>query len=165
MDRLILLRHGKTEARAASGEDFDRELTARGRRDVALVTAAIRDAGYVADRALVSAAARAQQTWEVAAAAFPGATVETRADLYDSSAGTLLAAGQTPLGRTVLIVAHNPGLQILAITLCAHAGAPSFEARLRAGLATGAAAVFAFQGETVEAKGLFYPADFGGGPD
>ena len=36
MERLILLRHAKAEVDAASGRDFDRALTERGRRDAAL---------------------------------------------------------------------------------------------------------------------------------
>ena len=165
MDQLILFRHGKTEARAASGEDFDRQLTERGRRDVRLVADALAEAGLAPDRALVSAAVRTRETWEAIAPVFPNAILETRAELYDADARGLLAAGQTPLGRTVAIVAHNPGLQILAIALAGRARAPSYEARLRAGLATGAAAVFAFAEDQVEALGLFYPADYGGGPD
>ena len=165
MDRLILFRHGKTEARAASGEDFDRQLTPRGWRDVGLVSGALAEAGFAPDRTLVSAAVRAQETWQAAAPAFPGAILETRRDLYDADARSLLAAGRTPLGRTVMIVAHNPGLQILTIALAGRAMAPSYEARLRAGLATGAAAVFAFTEDRVEALGLFYPVDYGGGPD
>jgi phosphohistidine phosphatase len=165
MDRLILFRHGKTEARAPSGEDFDRRLTERGKRDVGLVADALTAAGFIPDRALVSAAVRARETWEAAAPAFPDATAENRPDLYDASAHTLLAAARTPLGKTVAIVAHNPGLQILAIALAARAHAPSYEARLREGLATGAAAVFEIDGEWIEALGLFYPADYGGGPD
>lgn len=78
MDRLILFRHGKTEARAPSGEDFDRRLTERGRRDVQRVAQALTEAGFSPDRALASAAVRARETWEAAAASFPEATVETR---------------------------------------------------------------------------------------
>ena len=43
MDRLILLRHGKAETDAPTGQDFDRALTGRGRRDAALVA---REAGH-----------------------------------------------------------------------------------------------------------------------
>jgi phosphohistidine phosphatase len=165
MHRLILLRHGKTENRAASGEDFDRALTERGRADVSLVVSALAEAGFVPDRALVSAAVRTRQTWDVAAPMFPKVALEVRKELYDADARTLLSAGHTPLGKTVIVVAHNPGMQVLAVTLAQRAQAPSHEARLRAGLSTGAAAVFDFHADTVEAQGLFYPADFGGGPD
>jgi len=165
MDRLILFRHGKTEARAASGEDFDRALTERGKRDVELVSGALREAGFTPDRALVSAALRAQETWEAAQPAFPTAVVETRSDLYDADPRTLLQAGETPLGGTVMVVAHNPGLQILSIALADRADAPEHQAQLRAGFATGAAAVFGFDGDLIQSLGLFYPADYGGGPD
>ena len=165
MERLILFRHGRTEARAASGEDFDRALTERGRQDVRLTAEALRDAGFAIDRALVSAAVRARQTWEAASVTFPTAVIETRPELYDSDARTLLAASRTPLGRTVVLVAHNPGLQILAITLASRSGARSHEDRLRRGFATAAAAVFEVKDEVVESLGLFYPADYGGGSD
>jgi phosphohistidine phosphatase len=165
MDRLILFRHGKAEARAASGEDFDRQLTPRGQRDARLIADALAEAGFTPDRALVSAAVRTRETWEAIAPAFPGAILETRAELYDADARALLSAGQTPLGRTVAIVAHNPGLQVLAIALARRALASAREARIREGFATGAAAVFAFADDRVEALGLFYPADYGGGPD
>jgi phosphohistidine phosphatase len=165
MDRLILFRHGKTESRAPSGEDFDRQLTERGRADTALVAQVLVEAGLVPDRALVSAAVRARQTWETAAPFFPDATVETRPDLYDSDARTLLSAGQTPLGKTVLIVAHNPGLQILALALAQRADDRAAEARLRAGFATAAAAVLDFAADQVKVRALHYPADFGGGPE
>jgi phosphohistidine phosphatase len=165
MDRLILLRHGKAEARAASGEDFDRPLTPRGWRDARLIANAVAEAGFAPDRAVVSAAVRTRETWEAVAPTFPGAILETRPELYDADARVLLAAGQTPLGRTVAIVAHNPGLQILAIALALRALAPAVEARLRDGFATGAAAAFGFAEDRVEALGLYYPADYGGGPD
>ena len=45
MDRLILLRHGKAEADAPTGQDFDRALTGRGRRDVALVARELAEGG------------------------------------------------------------------------------------------------------------------------
>ena len=76
MDRLILIRHGKTEARATSGEDFDRQLTERGRRDVQLVAEAMIAAGLIPDRVLVSAAVRTRQTWDAMSPSFPEATLE-----------------------------------------------------------------------------------------
>jgi phosphohistidine phosphatase len=165
MDRLILFRHGKTEARAASGEDFDRSLTERGKRDVRLVAEALAKGGLIPDRALVSAAVRARGTWDAIEPVFGAAVVESRPDLYDADARTLLGAGETPLGKTVLVVAHNPGLQILSIALAGRAYAPSDEIRLRAGFATGAAAVFSFDDDRIASLGLYYPVDFGGGPD
>lgn len=165
MERLILFRHGKTEARAASGEDFDRALVERGRRDARLIAEALKAAGFEVDRALVSAAVRARGTWEAASEVFPNAVVETRPELYDAEARTLLQAGQTPLGRTVAVVAHNPGLQILAITLAGRAHAAAYERRLREGFPTGAAAVFGFGDGGVEALGLFFPKDYGGGAE
>ena len=75
MDRLILLRHGKAEADAPTGQDFDRALTGRGRRDAALVARELAEAGSAPDLVLVSPAVRAKETWEEAAPFFPGARV------------------------------------------------------------------------------------------
>ena len=73
MDRLILLRHGKADADATSGQDIDRALTERGRRDTLLVSKAMAGAGLYPDLVLVSPAARTLQTWEAASAVFPRA--------------------------------------------------------------------------------------------
>ena len=54
MRRLILLRHAKAENQAASGEDIDRALTARGLADAARMGQVLADAGLQPDLALVS---------------------------------------------------------------------------------------------------------------
>ena len=68
MRRLILLRHAKAENQAASGEDIDRALTARGLADAARMGQVLADAGLQPDLALVSSGVRARQTWEAAKA-------------------------------------------------------------------------------------------------
>ena len=93
MDRLILLRHGKAEPESVSGQDFDRILTERGRRDVALVCLALADAGLQPELALVSPAARTLETWAVAATIFPGAQAQETARLhFKGQSGLVLAA-------------------------------------------------------------------------
>ena len=102
MDRLILLRHGKAEAHAASGQDFDRPLTERGRRDVALVARRLAEAGQVPDLVLVSPAARARETWEaMARAVFDLRAGGARPALYeigpDESCGWPASEAATPV--------------------------------------------------------------------
>lgn len=78
--------------------------------------------GLVPDRALVSPAARAQQTWRAAAAAFkPSPAADTVEQLYDAPPQAILAlikhSGET--AHTLLVISHNPGLHELAMMLIA----------------------------------------------
>ncbi len=107
---LTLLRHGEAEPSAASGRDFDRALTAKGTADARATAAALADAGFSTDVALVSTARRAQATWEVAAGALAGVEHRAMRSLYNASATTLYEAAQAAGASSVIVVAHNPGL-------------------------------------------------------
>ena len=161
MDRLILLRHGKAEREAESGEDFDRKLTARGVREAAAIGAQLADLGMVPDVALVSSAARTRQTWEAAEPAFANCACRFERSLYLAEERTIRAmaeaAGED--SRTVLVVGHNPGLQELTIRLLAEGSAPStLLARAHAAFPPAAAAVFLFDAAGRPAyDGLFFP--------
>ena len=162
MERLILLRHGKAEAGSASGKDFDRALTGRGRRDSVLVAEALARAGFSPDLVLVSPAARADQTWQAAAPLFPNAQVQRVQALYNAEPETILAQAEARgFGlRTVMVTAHNPGLHQLAMTLAHRCGDGPERARIYAGFPTGAAAAFDFEtGGLV----LLTPKALGGG--
>lgn len=166
MDRLILMRHGKAERRAAEGGDFERALAERGREDVALIAAALAEADLAPDLVLVSAARRTRETWDAAASAFPRASVETDRGLYHAEAGEVLAAvreADAPAG-TVMVVGHNPGLHELSIRL-AMAGPANAEAmaRLRGRFPTATAAVFDIDldGAPRLAR-VFYASEHGG---
>jgi phosphohistidine phosphatase len=162
MDRLILLRHGKAEAGAASGRDFDRPLTERGRRDAVIVAQALDQAGVRPDLVLVSPAARAAQTWEAMAEVFPQARVEQAPALYEITSDAILALARGEAGdaRTVMVVGHNPGLGQLAAWLSQDA--PPSESRLRIveGFPTAAAAVIGFAPAAFD---LYTPRGLGGG--
>jgi phosphohistidine phosphatase len=138
MRRLLLLRHAKAERSLPGTPDRDRALMERGRQEAAKIGAYIIGHGLVPDRMLVSPAARAQQTWRAAAAAFkPPPTADTVERLYDASAQAILAliqdSGET--ARTLLVIGHNPGLHELAMTLIASGDIEARE-QLREKLAT-----------------------------
>jgi phosphohistidine phosphatase len=161
MDRLILLRHGKAEHDAPSGHDFDRALTGRGRRDVALVARHLAESGHEPDLVLASPAVRAKETWDAAAPFFPHARVEWARMLYhiDPEGILNLALDQAP--RVVMVVGHNPGLGELAAFLARDAGrdAPG-------GFPTGAAAIVDFAPEgrrQARSFVLYTPKALGGG--
>ena len=161
MDRLILFRHGKAEPDSDSGDDFDRRLAPRGGRESAAMGARLAEMGFAPQLALVSPAARARETWEAAAPAFPGA--ETRFDdhLYHADSGTIRAAAEKAGEgcQTLIVVGHNPGLQELAVRLLLEGHAPSgLVARAQRQFPTAAAAVFLFDANGRPSfDGLFYP--------
>lgn len=155
MQRLILFRHGKAENRAPSGDDFDRDLVERGREEARETAQALADAGLVPDLAIVSAATRTVATWDAARSVWPECRADIRANLYNAEARMLLDAGRSPLGRTVVVIAHNPGVQVLAMALFNQAGAHELERRAREGFPTSVAAAFAFEGDSVTSLGLF----------
>lgn len=162
MDRLILLRHGKAEADAPSGRDFDRALTGRGRRDTEIVARALCEAGLAPDLVLVSPAARAAQTWEAAAPVFPRAQVEEVAALYHSTPHEIfaLARSEGEQVATVMVVGHNPGLGQLAAWLAQDSPDGQDRSRIMDGFPTAAAAVIRFSPPAFD---LFTPKALGGG--
>ena len=145
MRRLILFRHAKTEVRPPHVDDIDRVLLPRGRGDAAAVGRALAQAGLAPDLALVSPAARAQETWELAKPAFPAAQAEIRDGLYNATPEDVEAelAIHDPAAATVMVVGHNPSLQELGVNLLIDGGAaPSDIESLSAGFPTATAAVF-----------------------
>jgi phosphohistidine phosphatase len=116
---LILLRHAKSDW-SGDEADVDRPLAGRGKRQAP-------DAGrWLAtnvdsiDLAVVSPAARARSTWELAAAELdqpPRTEIDDR--VYAASADELLAVvhGLPDEVDTVVLVGHNPGLEDLVSLL------------------------------------------------
>ncbi len=161
MDRLILFRHAKAESDAASGDDFDRALAPRGRREAKAMGEHLATLGCRPDLALVSPSLRTRETWEIAGAALPECETRLEPHLYNAEAGVIRrlaeAAGR---GRgTVVVVGHNPGLQELALRLLIEGAAPaSFVARAQRKFPPAAIAIFDFDAaERATADGLFYP--------
>jgi phosphohistidine phosphatase len=167
MARLILLRHGKTESVSATGADFERGLTDRGRRDAALMGQVLSQAGVTPDLVLVSAARRAQETWDEAAPSFPAARAQTVRALYLASPEQLAAqAAAAAPGVSVMLVGHNPGIQEYALQLLAATpGAPDATLVGLDNFPTAAAAVFRLDDAgKAHFERLFLPREHGGGP-
>jgi phosphohistidine phosphatase len=166
MKHLILFRHAKAERKADSGLDFDRELTKRGREDAKLMGRVLARAGYAPDAAIVSAAKRTRETWEHAGAAFNGVVIAHDRRLYNASPKTLMEAAATELKRagSVILVAHNPGIQELAVALLKQGGASGADiARAQGSFPTAGVAAFSVgpDGELSAAR-LLFPQDHGG---
>ncbi len=168
MQRLILMRHGKAERATAGGEDFERALEPRGRRDAALVAEALRVAGAVPDTVLVSPALRTAQTWEAVSAIFPEARGRRIPALYHAPAERIaeLVEQETAAGAgTLMVIGHNPGLHMLTLDLLRQgAASPSLMAAVGARFPTSTAAVFGVDAAGRPAyEGLFLAKDHGGG--
>lgn len=120
MKTLLVLRHGAAYADSPSGSDFDRRLAGSGRRDSAAVGRALRDSGRRADAIIASSALRAAETAAnvVQAAEWAQAPLTDRR-LYNAAPDTLLEVirERDDTVETLLIVAHNPGLQELILAL------------------------------------------------
>jgi phosphohistidine phosphatase len=116
---LVLLRHAKSDW-SEDVDDVARPLGRRGRRQAPQAGRWLSTGVERIDLAVVSPAARAWSTWELASAELTGAP-DPRADdrVYAASADQLLAVVRElpdDLG-TVLLVGHNPGLEDLVMRL------------------------------------------------
>jgi phosphohistidine phosphatase len=151
MRRLLLLRHAKTERESPSGHDRDRRLDARGRSDAPAIGRYLSDHKLVPDLVLVSPAARTRETWELLAPTLsPEPEAEFVSDLYGADAREVLHIVRAASGRaddkqlkSLMVVAHNPGLHELSLDLIGKAKAEDREA-LQENLPTSGLAVFKF---------------------
>ncbi|MFO0689699.1 MAG: histidine phosphatase family protein [Myxococcota bacterium] len=150
--RWILMRHAT--AANGSGRDFDRPLTRRGLDEAHRVGERLRAQGTRPDRVITSSARRCVETWQALASglgedagafAGPGPDVGHENGLYNASARDLLAAiREVGDADTLLVLAHNPGISVLALEL--DRGRPQDESVLRHGFAPASVAIFEVEG-------------------
>ena len=107
--KLFLMRHAHTED-ANNTEDILRNLTELGKNE-ALIAADFLSR-YNIDKILVSSAARTRQTVDILQIKLQCKTCEIISELYGSSFGAIIdiIAKQDDKDKTILIVAHNPGI-------------------------------------------------------
>jgi phosphohistidine phosphatase len=116
MKTLYVLRHGQAAPETELVSDHERELTARGRAEVARVAASLRERGSLPSLVLSSSATRARCTAELCLAAWPaGVELAVDPELYLAGPGSYLEAlaARATEQRTVMVVGHNPGLEVL----------------------------------------------------
>jgi phosphohistidine phosphatase len=125
--RILLLRHAKSAWDEPGLDDFDRPLAARGRRAAAVMGVFLRDEDLIPDLVLCSAARRAVETWELASHELARAPeVEHDPALYMVSADRLLKRLRKlpPTVKSVLVVGHEGGVDVLARRLVGDGAAP-----------------------------------------
>ena len=111
MRSLTLFRHAKTATVRPGQQDFDRQLTERGREDAARMGAILAQRPW--DLALVSAARRTAETWEIAKKQFkspPDAEIDHALYLCGTQALIARIRNLTDTIQHVLVIGHNPDL-------------------------------------------------------
>lgn len=150
---LILMRHARQSGVAA--RDHDRPLTDEGRADAYRVGAQLAELGDIPSQVLSSTALRCRETLEALTAGI-GRPIKTdfEPNLYNASARELLEAlaAVDDDVESLLLLAHNPGMSMLALQL--GAARESDLETLRAGFTPATIAVFAIEGRwsTVSAR-------------
>lgn len=120
MKRLILMRHAKSSWADPGQADHDRPLNERGRRDAPRVGAWLAARGLTPEAALVSTAARAQETWARLGSTFAEIPMTPRRDLYHASPTEILRVLRAaPEARSLLVLGHQPGIGAVAARLLA----------------------------------------------
>ncbi len=113
MTTLVLIRHAKSDWGDPSRSDHERTLNPRGHRDAPVMAERLVQSGTAVDAILTSTAVRARSTAEVFAGVL-GAPLTEDEELYLAPASTLLRAAHAQGGRSVAVVAHDPGITVLA---------------------------------------------------
>ena len=138
--RVYLLRHAKSSWKESGVPDHDRPLARRGRRAAKAIARHLREQGIEPELVLCSTARRARETLERIEPALGTPVVRFEPELYGASAGALLDRlhAVPEAVRSVMLIGHNPALQLLALDLARQApGLRELEAKFpTAGLAT-----------------------------
>lgn len=116
MKKLILMRHAKSSWEEDDIQDISRSLNERGRKGAALLGQWMEKSGNTPDQVITSAATRCRETWDgigAALSAQPDVLVERA--LYMAGPEEILDILRTRAkGDTVLVLAHQPGIGLLA---------------------------------------------------
>jgi phosphohistidine phosphatase len=147
MKSLFLLRHAKSSWAEPGASDFDRPLNARGREAAQAIGREMRRLGLGVDAVVMSSAARAVETLRLLAKGY-GETLDAREEerAYLAPVATLLQiiAGADDVADRLLLVGHNPGLDLLAAALTEGDDSPE-RAAMVGKYPTGALAEIAFE--------------------
>jgi phosphohistidine phosphatase len=151
MTTLILMRHSKAVREHEAPTDKERGLTERGKRDALAAGDALRANVSAIDIALVSTAARTQQTLQLLQERVRVVESVFLDALYLASESTIAQIAFEAGKETILIVGHNPGLHTLAAELTRRTGDTSRIAReIEDHLPTSSFVVFGIEGQTLQ---------------
>lgn len=144
MKMLYLLRHAKSSWKDEHLDDFERPLNKRGRAAAAVMGAYLARQQIVPSQVLCSSSKRTRETWSFLQEAFGTEAVPVRFEK-----GVYMAEPIALLRRvrrlddslvSVMVIGHNPGLELLALSLVAE-GEQDLRGRLATKFPTGTLAV------------------------
>ncbi len=158
MQRLILMRHAKTEPWSEGIDDHARALTPVGHDAAKRMAAVLKAEGWSPEKAIISTARRTRETWAHLSDVFGTCDMALEDDLYlAGERGVAEIIADNDGARTLIIIGHNPGLHDLSLSILRAAGSYDHQASIRvaAKLPTGAAVMF-----EANEDGAFVPAHF-----
>lgn len=142
--KLLLMRHAKSDWSADGLPDFERPLNKRGRKTAPAVGKWLRQKRLKPDVFVSSPALRARETALLVAdeLGFPVEAIVFDEAMYDAALGDLLSviARWREGAQVLLLVGHNPGFDTVLTHLCSKEPPEDAEGRL---LTTAAVAVLA----------------------
>ncbi len=110
---LMLLRHAKSDWKQDDLMDIDRPLSDKGKKNALKMGKWLKSQNLMPDLILVSPAHRAQQTLRRICSECPANTI-TIDELYLAELNTLQKVlTEAPAAIRVMIIGHNPGLELL----------------------------------------------------
>lgn len=128
---LMILRHAKAVPWSPAAEDFPRKLSQAGVTHARNVATWVHEHQLTPDQVLCSPAQRTRETLAPLLALQPGleATVEFLPSLYGASVATLHAVLDAAFAERdrVMLVGHNPGLEMLAFDTLSTADRQGFK--------------------------------------
>ncbi|MGW2491237.1 SixA phosphatase family protein [Streptomyces sp. NPDC001606] len=145
--RVVIFRHAKAEQ--DDGDDHERPLADRGRKDAPVAGRWLAGTGITPDQALCSTAARCRETWKLAGAELPERPRTVYDDrLYEASLGELIACLNEISDEVtdLALIGHNPGTHALADALAGEADGDLLARMNRSGFPTSSIAVLTFNG-------------------
>jgi phosphohistidine phosphatase len=147
--QLFVMRHAKSSWEDPGLDDHERPLAPRGRRAAKLISAYLRATEIAPALVLCSPARRTRETLE---SVEPGGETVIEPELYAASATTVLARLRRVPAATpsVMVVGHNPSLQVLVARLGRRDVDDSTMAAVMQKFPTGAVATLSFRCEWSE---------------
>jgi len=122
MRTLYLLRHAKSAWGEDDLNDHDRVLNERGREAAPVIGRFLKRKTATIDLAICSSAARAQETWSLVSKELPfqpPVEVDERLYLCGVESMVMRLREVSDDVQSLIIIAHNPDMQILTISLSA----------------------------------------------
>ena len=111
--KLIIMRHAKSDRSSTVQADYDRPLAARGRRDAAKMAHWLDRQAFAPSCIRSSPAVRAAETARIVAKELDGLPIIWESSLYLADLNELLEVVRRPPSACWLLVGHNPGLESL----------------------------------------------------